>query len=69
MLIDFNDIKEMRISGMNHGTGEVSAKMYMDHEGKIIFSRIHAGGSIGTQHYQYRKRRFNHAHGCCRAVK
>lgn len=32
---------------MNSGTGEMSAKMYMNAKGKIISSRIHAGGSIG----------------------
>ncbi len=30
MLIDFNSIKETTIPGMNHGTGEMTAKMYMD---------------------------------------
>lgn len=47
MLIDFNEINEMCVSGMNHGTGEMSAKMYMDNEGKIITSSIYVGGSIG----------------------
>lgn len=48
MLINFNEIDEMRIPGMNGGTGEMSAKMYLDNEGKIIPCTIHAGGSIGT---------------------
>ena len=43
MLIDFNKIKEIKASGMNNGTGKMSAKMYMDEEGKIIPCRIHAG--------------------------
>ena len=47
MLIDFNGIKEICVSGMNHGTGEMSARMYMGEAGKIIPCRIHAGGSIG----------------------
>ena len=34
MLIDFNQIKEVTISGMNHGTREMSARMYMDKQGK-----------------------------------
>lgn len=38
----------MRVPGMNGGTGEMSARMYMDEEGKIIPCRIHPGGSIGT---------------------
>lgn len=48
MLIDFNQLKELTISGMNQGTGEMSARMYADSHGKIIYSRIHAGGSIGN---------------------
>lgn len=48
MLINFNDIPERTAPGMNGGTGEMSAKMFMDEQGKIIPCRIHAGGSIGT---------------------
>lgn len=40
MLIDFNEINEVRLPGMNHGTGEMSAKMYMSKSGKIIPCRI-----------------------------
>ena len=47
MLIDFNNVEERRIPGMNGGEGEMSAKLYMDGGGKIIPCRIHAGGSIG----------------------
>lgn len=47
MLIDFDEINEMTIPGMNNGTGEMSARMYMDEKGKIIPCRIHKGGSIG----------------------
>ena len=36
MLIDFNKIKEITIPGMNGGTGMMSAKMFMDEQGKII---------------------------------
>lgn len=35
MLIDFNNIKEMTIPGMNSGTGTMTAKMYMSDKGKI----------------------------------
>ena len=52
MLIDFNDIPERTAPGMNGGTGEMSAKMYMDNDGKIIPCRIHAGGSIGMHMHQ-----------------
>jgi len=48
MLIDFNDIKGMTIPGMNNGTGTMTAKMFMDKKGKIIPTKIHPGGSIGT---------------------
>ena len=47
MLIDFNNIKEMTIPGMNNGTGTMTAKMYMSDKGKIIPTKIHPGGSIG----------------------
>ena len=47
MLIDFNEIKEMTIPGMNNGTGQMTARMYMSEKGKIIPTRIHPGGSIG----------------------
>ena len=47
MLIDFNRIKEVTIPGMNCGTGEITARMYMDEQGKIIPTVIHTGGSIG----------------------
>ena len=48
MLINFNEIQERTAPGMNNGTGEMTAKMYMDDSGKIIPWRIHAGGSIGN---------------------
>ncbi len=47
MLIDFNEMKEIRVPGMNQGTGEMTARMYMEEGGKIIPCRIHPGGSIG----------------------
>ena len=47
MLLDFNEIKELTIPGMNNGTGMMTVKMYMDEQGKIIPCAIHAGGSIG----------------------
>ncbi len=47
MLINFNEIPERRFPGMNNGTGEISARMFMDKQGKIIPCRIHKGGSIG----------------------
>lgn len=47
MLIDFNEISEMHGLKMNDGTGEMSAKMFMDSDKKIITCSIHKGSSIG----------------------
>lgn len=47
MLIDFNTIKDITLPGMNNGTGEMTAKMFMGENGKIIPCKIHKGGSIG----------------------
>lgn len=47
MLINFNELEERDVQGMNNGTGTLSAKMYMSENGKIIPCKIHAGGSIG----------------------
>ena len=52
MLLNFNEIKEMTIPGMNNGTGRMTAKMYMDEEGKIIPCSIHIGGSIGLHKHE-----------------
>ena len=54
MPIDFNRIKEMTMSGMNNGTGTMTAKMYMEKAGKIIPCSIHAGGSIGMHKHETR---------------
>lgn len=37
---------------MNNGTGTITAKMYMDEQGKIIPCTIHMGGSIGLHRYE-----------------
>lgn len=52
MLIDFNNIREITIPGMNNGTGEMTAKMYMDESEKIIPCTIHKGGSIGIHKHE-----------------
>lgn len=52
MLVDFNEIEEVTIPGMNNGTGEMSARMHMDEQGKIIPTTIHAGGSIGLHTHE-----------------
>ena len=52
MLIDFNQKEEITIHGMNNGTGTMTAKMYMDEQGKVIPCSIHAGGSIGLHKHE-----------------
>lgn len=52
MLIDFNKTKEITVPGMNNGTGMMTAKMYMDEQGKIIPCSIHSGGSIGSHKHE-----------------
>ena len=54
MLIDFNNVKEITVPGMNNGTGTMTAKMYMDEQGKIIPCTIHTGGSIGLRFWKGR---------------
>lgn len=48
MLIDFNDIDEITMPGMNNGTGTMTARMFDDEKYRIIPTTIHPGGSIGT---------------------
>lgn len=52
MLIDFKKAKEITVPGMNNGTGTMTAKMYMDEQGKIISCAIHKGGSIGLHKHE-----------------
>lgn len=44
----FNEIAKMHIPRMNNGTGKMTAKIYMDNDGKIILCSILIGASIGT---------------------
>lgn len=52
MFIDFNEIQEHTVSNMNGGNGELSAKMYIGQNGKIIPCKIHTGGSIGMHRHE-----------------
>lgn len=52
MLIDFNEMKEMRIIGPYNGIGELSVKMYKDEQGNIIPCTIHSGSSIGMHKHE-----------------
>ena len=47
MQINFNEIEEMTIPGMNGGTGTMTARMYHDGKYRIIATSVHPGGSIG----------------------
>ncbi len=47
MLIDFNELKDMTMPGMNGGTGTLAARMFNNEKYRIIPTRIHKGGSIG----------------------
>ena len=47
MIINFNELKEMTMPGMNNGTGEMTVRMYNNDKYRIIPTVIHAGGSIG----------------------
>ena len=47
MLIDFNEINEITIPGMNDGTGTMTCRMCNDEKFRIIPTAIHPGGSIG----------------------
>lgn len=52
MLIDFNEIDEITVQGMNNGDGMITAKMYMDKQGKVISCTIHPNSSIGMHQHQ-----------------
>jgi len=52
MLLNFHEIQEVTIPGMNGGTGTMTARLYMDEQGKIIPCSIHAGGSIGLHRHE-----------------
>ena len=47
MKIDFTTMKEVAIPKMNGGEGICKARMYMDDKGKIIYSVLPKGSSIG----------------------
>ena len=52
MLLDFNKMKEVTVPGMNNGTGLMTAKMFSDKQGKVIFCSMHAGSSIGPHRHE-----------------
>lgn len=52
MLINFNDMKDIIVNGLNNGTGTMTAKMYVEKQGKIIPCSIHTGGSIGLHKHE-----------------
>lgn len=52
MLIDFNTFKEITISGLNGGSGSVSAKMSPFSGGKVMTAKIPAGAGIGMHRHE-----------------
>ncbi|MBP3367631.1 MAG: cupin domain-containing protein [Treponema sp.] len=52
MTVNFNELKEQDIRGMNGGNGTLSAKMLADKSGKLIACRIRAGSSIGMHRHE-----------------
>lgn len=52
MLINFDELKEMTIPCLNNGIGEVSAKMCIQKNGKIMISRISPDSSIGIHKHE-----------------
>lgn len=52
MIVNFNDIKEIAVKGMNNGTGTMMAKIYVDEQGKIVSCSIQAGGSLGLHKHE-----------------
>lgn len=51
MMIDFNTLAAVTVPGMNGGQGEMTAKMKVSEQGKIIVSQIHPGSSIGAHRH------------------
>ena len=52
MKIDWDALTEVQIPGLNGGEGTVSAKMFADSAGKILYSRLPAGASIGLHRHE-----------------
>ncbi len=48
MQINFNDIQELTMPGINNGTGQMTVRMYNNDSYRIIPTTIHKGGSIGV---------------------
>lgn len=44
MRIDFRELKELTLPGMNGGAGTMTARMFMNDWEKVIVSAIHPGG-------------------------
>lgn len=52
MLINFESIKEVTIPHLNQGDGTVSAKMFVNENGKVMPSRIAVASSIGLHRHE-----------------
>lgn len=68
MKIDFSKLKEITVPHMNGGMGECRARMFMDPSGKIIWSVLPKGSSIG-KHLQKTSNDVNYIiSGECKAI-
>ena len=52
MRIDLGNMPDVKISGMNDGTGEMTARIYEGDGLKVMPCRIHPGGSIGMHRHE-----------------
>lgn len=52
MLVDFEKIPWRTGPGMNHGTGEMSARLAEWDRGRVIVTRLHPNSSIGIHPQQ-----------------
>lgn len=52
MRIDIGNMPDVKISGMNGGTGEMTTRIYEGNGLKVMPCRIHPGGSIGMHRHE-----------------
>lgn len=52
MRIDLGNMPDVKISGMNGGAGEMTARIYEGDGLKVMPCRIHPGGSIGMHRHE-----------------
>lgn len=52
MLIDFNTMESATVPGMNGGLGEMTARMILSGDLRLVSCRMHPGCSIGTHRHE-----------------